>query len=107
MPMPEPTPCAGCGTTEAVAYLETNAGDLGHAPHGLLCSTCWREWMRGRRWGKGRDRRTDDLEAAWEAAWEGADEGREVVDKQEPEPEQRGDVDLFGKSTKPKKRRRR
>jgi len=69
MPLKPPTPCAGCGTNDAIAYLETNAGELGHAKHGRLCSACWQHWMHGRRWTGKRahvDGLADDLRIAWE-----------------------------------------
>lgn len=106
MPMPQKAPCAGCGTTEAVAYLATNAGELEHAEHGLLCVVCWRAWMHGRRWaGK---RSTSDLEAVWEEA-----DGQvlEAPAKPAAKPKAKATkpraVDLFGKATVGKPRRRR
>ncbi len=99
MPLPAQNPCAGCGTTEALLYHETNAAELGHAKHGRLCAACWREWMHGRRWaGKGSQPATDDLERSWEEA--------EAM----REPAKPQAVDLFGKpvdeSSKPRRRRR-
>jgi len=100
MPLAPPTPCAGCKTTEAGAYLETNAGVLGHAPHGLLCAACWHVWMRGRRWKKSAAQgHTEDLERSWEEMDE--------VGHAEPAAVKPQLVDLFGKPVSKKKRRKR
>lgn len=102
MPLPPPTPCAGCNTTSAVAYLDTNAAELGHAQHGRLCSDCWRLWMAGKRW-TGKDSGAADLEEAWEEADAGREAPPAVPDAPLP-------VDLFGKplaaKAAPKRRRR-
>ena len=46
----DPTWCGRCGGTDAAVMMKTNAAELGHANHGLLCGSCWSSWMKGKRW---------------------------------------------------------